>query len=63
MPSDWLYIMRNDLLMSYLCSDNGLDFKLQSAYKKYHSNESALLKVKRDILMNMNKQHESATRY
>ena len=29
----------------------------QSAYRKYHSPETALLKVKNDILLNMNKQH------
>ena len=38
-------------------SDNGLDFESQSTYKKYNSTESALLKVKSDILLNMNKQH------
>ena len=29
----------------------------QSAYKENHSTETALLKVKNDILLNMNKQH------
>ncbi|CAB4016647.1 Hypothetical predicted protein, partial [Paramuricea clavata] len=31
--------------------------KAQSAYRKYHSTETALLRVKHDILMNMNRQH------
>ena len=35
---------------------NGLHLELQSAYKKYHSTESALLKVKNDILLNMDAQ-------
>ena len=30
---------------------------LQSTYRKFHSTESALLKVKNDILLNMNSQH------
>ena len=30
---------------------------LQSSYRKFHSNETALLKVKNEILLNMNKQH------
>ena len=30
---------------------------LQSSYRKFHSTESALLKVKNDILLNMNRQH------
>ena len=35
---------------------NGLHLELQSAYKKQHSTESALLKVKNDILLNMDAQ-------
>ena len=35
---------------------NGLHIKLQSAYKRHHSTESALLKVKNDILLNMDAQ-------
>ena len=35
---------------------NNLHLKFQSAYKKNHSTESALLKVKNDILMNMDAQ-------
>jgi hypothetical protein len=31
--------------------------KAQSAYRKYHSTETALLRVKHDISMNMNRQH------
>lgn len=31
--------------------------KTQSAYRKFHSTETALLRVKHDILMNMNRQH------
>ena len=30
---------------------------LQSSYRKFHSTESALMKVKNDILLNMNGQH------
>ena len=37
--------------------DNDLQSTLQSAYKANHSTESALLKVKNDILLNMNNQH------
>ena len=35
---------------------NGLHLELQSADKKHHSTESALLKVKNDILLNMDAQ-------
>ena len=38
-------------------SSNGLYPDLQSAYVKNHRTETALLKVKNDILMNMNKGH------
>ena len=31
--------------------------KLQSSYRKFNSTETALLKVKNDILLNMNRQH------
>ena len=30
---------------------------MQYAYRKYYSTETALLKVKNDILLNMNRQH------
>ena len=32
---------------------NSLSNNLQSAYKKFHSTESAILKVKNDVLLNM----------
>ena len=32
---------------------NGLHMQFQSAYKQHHSTDSALLKVKNDILLNM----------
>ena len=35
---------------------NGLHHELQSAYKKHHSTESALLKVRKDISLNMDGQ-------
>ena len=35
---------------------NGLHMQFQSAYKQYHSTESALLKVKNYILLNMQAQ-------
>ena len=36
---------------------NNLFPSLQSSYRKFHSTESALFKVKNDILLNMNRQH------
>lgn len=36
---------------------NNLYPEVQSAYRKYHSTEMALLKVHNEILLNMNKQH------
>ena len=36
---------------------NNLDSQLQSAYKQQHSTETALLKVKNDILMSIDEQH------
>ena len=38
-------------------SANNIYPSLQSSYRKGHSNETALLKIVNDILLNMNKQH------
>ena len=41
-------------LVQYI-DDNNLDEKLQSAYKKMHSTESALLRVQNDILRSVDR--------
>ena len=38
-------------------STHGLFPSIQSAYRKYHSTKTALLKVKNDLLLNMNNGH------
>ena len=45
-----------DQLQSHWIKNN-LFLTLQSAYRPNHSPETALLKIKNDILMNMDKQH------
>ena len=42
---------------------NNLDSQLQTAYKQHHSTETALLKVKKDILMSIDEQSMSPCLY
>ena len=42
---------------------NNLHSQLQSAYKQQHSTETAVLKVKNDILMSMDEQHVTLSYY
>ena len=46
----------SDQLLFHL-SFNGLYPALQSSYRQHHGTDTALLKVKNDIYMNMNKGH------
>ena len=43
-------------LQSYL-TENNLYPLMQSAYRKFHSTETALLKIQNDLLMAMNRKH------
>ena len=47
---------RAEQFMEHLTANN-LHSQLQSAYKQQHSTETALLKVKNDILMSMDEEH------